>query len=69
MSDDGANPTQQPPPGAEAETSDALRALAETRQRAYAQSRREWAEAVGHPYGQKCDPRPPPGELDGAADE
>lgn len=47
----------------------ALAALAEARQRDYARSRREWAEAVGRPYARKSDPRPPPGELDGVADE
>lgn len=44
-------------------------ALAEARQRDYARSRRDWAEAVGRPYARKSDPRPPPGELDGVADE
>ncbi len=44
-------------------------ALAEARQRDYARSRRDWAEAVGRPYASKSDPRPPPGELDAAADE
>jgi hypothetical protein len=44
-------------------------ALAEARQRDYARSRREWAEAVGRPYARKSDPRPPPGELDAVADE
>ena len=47
----------------------ALAALAEQRQRDYAQARREWAEAVGRPYARKSDPRPPPGEVDGVADE
>ncbi len=46
-----------------------LSALAEARQRDYARSRRDWAEAVGRPYARKSDPRPPPGELDGVADE
>jgi hypothetical protein len=44
-------------------------ALAEARQREYARSRRDWAEAVGRPYARKSDPRPPPGELDAVADE
>jgi hypothetical protein len=44
-------------------------ALAEERQREYARSRRDWAEAVGRPYARKSDPRPPPGELDAVADE
>lgn len=49
--------------------SPSLSSLAEARQRAYARSRRDWAEAVGRPYGRKSDPRPPPGELDAAPDE
>jgi len=40
------------------------------RQRAYAAKRRAWAKAVGRPYTRADrDPRPPPGELDVAADE
>ncbi len=46
-----------------------LASLAEARQREYARSRRDWAEAVGRPYGRKSDPRPPPGELDGVAED
>jgi hypothetical protein len=42
---------------------------AERRQRAYAQHRRAWAEAVGRPYTRDEDPRPPPGELDVEPDE
>jgi hypothetical protein len=42
---------------------------AERRQAAYAASRRAWAEAVGRPYEEKPDLRPPPGEVDAAADE
>jgi hypothetical protein len=42
---------------------------AERRQMAYAASRREWAERVGRPYEVEPDPRPPPGELDAAAEE
>jgi hypothetical protein len=42
---------------------------AERRQRAYARSRRDWAEAVGRPYVGDDDPRPPPGELDVGPDE
>ncbi|MGI8839563.1 MAG: hypothetical protein ACR2F8_02060 [Caulobacteraceae bacterium] len=38
-------------------------------QRAYAAKRRAWAKAVGRPYTRDRDPRPPPGELDAAADE
>jgi hypothetical protein len=44
-------------------------AEAERRQAAYAASRRAWAEAVGRPYQDDPDLRPPPGELDGEADE
>jgi hypothetical protein len=44
-------------------------AEAERHQAAYATSRRAWAEAVGRPYDDKPDPRPPPGELDAAPDE
>ena len=44
-------------------------AEAEGRQAAYAASRRAWAEAVGRPYENKRDLRPPPGEVDAAADE
>ena len=39
------------------------------RQAAYVASRRAWAECVGRPYEGESDPRPPPGELDAAADE
>jgi hypothetical protein len=43
---------------------------ARKRQRAYAAKRRAWAKAVGRPYTRRDrDPRPPPGELDVAADE
>jgi hypothetical protein len=42
---------------------------AKRRQQAYAASRRAWAEAVGRPYGDESDPRPPPGELDAEPDE
>jgi hypothetical protein len=45
------------------------RAEAERRQAAYAASRRAWAETVGRPYEEKPDLRPPPGEVDAAADE
>ena len=44
-------------------------AEAERRQAAYAASRRAWAEAVGRPYEDESDLRPPPGEVDAAADE
>ena len=44
-------------------------AEAERRQAAYAASRRAWAEAVGRPYENRPDRRPPPGELDAAPDE
>jgi len=44
-------------------------AEAERRQAAYAASRRAWAEAVGRPYQDDPDLRPPPGELEGEADE
>jgi hypothetical protein len=44
-------------------------AEAERRQAAYAAWRRTWAEAVGRPYDDDPDRRPPPGELDAAADE
>lgn len=44
-------------------------AEAERRQAAYAASRRAWAEAVGRPYEDDPDLRPPPGELEGVADE
>ena len=44
-------------------------AEAERRQAAYAASRRAWAEAVGRPYEDEPDLRPPPGEVDAAADE
>lgn len=49
-----------PPPASESE--------AERRQAAYAASRRAWAEAVGRPYDDHPDQRPPPGELDAGAD-
>jgi hypothetical protein len=39
------------------------------RQKAYAASRRAWAQAVGRPYEADRDPRPPPGELDAEPDE
>ncbi len=39
------------------------------RQRAYADSRRAWAEAVGRPYKGDEDLRPPPGEVDAGPDE
>jgi hypothetical protein len=42
---------------------------AKRRQAAYAASRRAWAERVGRPYEDRSDPRPPPGELDAAAEE
>ena len=42
---------------------------AERRQAAYAASRRAWAEAVGRPYEDAPDLRPPPGEREGEADE
>ena len=45
-------------------------AEARKRQKAYAAHRRDWAEAVGRPYGKTdADPRPPPGELDAGPDE
>ena len=44
-------------------------AEAERRQRAYAASRRAWAEAVGRPYKGDDDLRPPPGEVDAGPDE
>ncbi|MEP6968471.1 MAG: hypothetical protein ABI906_10365 [Pseudomonadota bacterium] len=44
-------------------------ALARERQRVYAARRRAWAKAVGRPYTRDHDPRPPPGELDAAAEE
>ena len=44
-------------------------AEAERRQAVYAARRRAWAEAVGRPYEDKPDRRPPPGELDAAPDE
>jgi hypothetical protein len=44
-------------------------AEAERRQAAYAASRRAWAEAVGRPYEDDPDLRPPPGEREGEADE
>ncbi|MBA3812863.1 MAG: hypothetical protein H0X27_14685 [Caulobacteraceae bacterium] len=43
--------------------------LAKERQRAYEARRRAWAKAVGRPYTRDHDPRPPPGELDAAAEE
>ncbi len=42
---------------------------AERRQAAYAAKRRAWAEAVGRPYQDPRDLRPPPGEVDAAPDE
>ena len=45
------------------------RGEADRRQRAYADHRRAWAEAVGRPYKGDEDPRPPPGELDAGPDE
>ncbi|MDB5483670.1 MAG: hypothetical protein JWO83_4723 [Caulobacteraceae bacterium] len=44
-------------------------AEAERRQATYAASRRAWAEAVGRPYQDDPDLRPPPGQLEGEADE
>ena len=44
-------------------------AEAERRQAAYAAMRRAWAEAVGRPYQEEPDSRPPPGELDAADEE
>lgn len=44
-------------------------AEAKRRQAAYAARRRAWADAVGRPYEDEPDLRPPPGELDAAADE
>ena len=44
-------------------------ALARERQRVYAARRRAWAKAVGRPYTRDHNPRPPPGELDAAAEE
>ncbi len=44
-------------------------AEAKRRQTAYAASRRAWAEAVGRPYDNAPDLRPPPGELDAAEEE
>jgi len=42
---------------------------ARDRQKAYAAKRRAWARAVGRPYSRDRDARPPPGELDAAAEE
>ena len=71
LSDEPIQPTEAP-----SEESDpmfamktSLIAVAEARQRDYARSRRDWADAVGRPYGSKSDPRPPPGELDAVPDE
>jgi hypothetical protein len=55
--------------GSTHQTSVMTPAEAERRQAAYAASRRAWAEAVGRPYEDKPDLRPPPGEVDAAADE
>jgi len=55
--------------GSNDETSAMTPAEAERRQAAYAASRRVWAEAVGRPYEDAPDLRPPPGEVDGEADE
>jgi hypothetical protein len=38
-------------------------------QRDYEASRRAWAQAVGRPYDDAPDHRPPPGELDAEAEE
>jgi len=46
-----------------------IMAQAIERQKAYAARRRVWAKAVGRPYTRDKDVRPPPGELDAAADE
>jgi hypothetical protein len=62
-------PDQETMNTAEATAAPSPLALAEARQRDYARSRRDWAEAVGRPYANKSDPRPPPGELDAVADE
>ena len=42
---------------------------ARRRQKAYAAHRRAWAEAVGRPYKNDEDPRPPPGEVDAGPEE
>jgi hypothetical protein len=47
----------------------ALAQRARRLQAEYAASRREWAQAVGRPYDGDPDLRPPPGELDAAAEE
>ncbi len=39
------------------------------KQKAYARKRRAWAAAVGRPYEDERDLRPPPGELDAAAED
>ncbi len=44
-------------------------AEAERRQKAYAESRKAWAERVGRPYQDALDVRHPPGELDAEPDE
>jgi hypothetical protein len=56
------------PPTADARDPD-LADHARRLQAAYAASRREWARAVGRPYDGDPDLRPPPGELDAAAEE
>jgi hypothetical protein len=65
MTTEDTAPAADPAPvEATAAIADALR-----RQEAYAASRRLWAEAVGRPYEDTADPRPPPGELDAVAEE
>ncbi len=61
-----AAPTELPSPPTDGTMTEAE---AERRQLAYAASRRDWAERVGRPYEIASDPRPPPGELDAAAEE
>jgi hypothetical protein len=56
-------------PSAFGEPKAASLAEAQRRQAAYVAKRRAWAERIGRPYADECDPRPPPGEVDAAADE
>jgi hypothetical protein len=44
-------------------------AEAARRQAAYARSRRAWAQRIGRPYTDDRKGRPPPGEVDAAAEE
>jgi hypothetical protein len=58
------SPTMPPIP--DPDDREAFMAWAAERQRAYEQSRKAWAKAIGYPYPPKRrrDPRPAPGTVD-----